>query len=93
MVSSPQDLLKKREEIESRKKSQSDAERDLALAVLHVIGRPNERTEDQRKVMAGLEDFCAYKRTTSGGDAHSMAIMEGRRQVYLWLLTCLDFNS
>jgi hypothetical protein len=57
------------------------------------MGRPNERTEDQRKVMAGLEDFCAFSRTTYGGDEHSMAIMEGRRQVYLWLLTCLNFNK
>lgn len=44
------------------------------------------------RVMAYLRDFCCANRTTGNGDVQQMAIMEGRRQVFLKIMEIRKFD-
>jgi len=46
-----------------------------------------------KATLADIQEFCCADRTTATGDAHEMAIREGRRQVYLRISRAMNLTA
>jgi hypothetical protein len=43
------------------------------------------------RVLAYLREFCCFNKTTATGDPYEMAVLEGRRQVLLQIMSIRNF--
>jgi hypothetical protein len=97
-IETPHNLSEKKAALLESRQKQANADKETAYAFAEVFGREDSRTERQRKVVAMLEEYCAWERTTSISDGKPIdpyltQQLEGRRQVMLLVRMCIKASE